>query len=280
LLAHSIEVELNFPTAVNAYLTPAESQGFGAHCDDHDVLILQIQGSKIWHLYNDTDLPPHVSPETIDTAELPLPTDLRLEVGDVLYVPRGRIHAAETTSEPSIHLTVAINAPTVHALITNALNSLSFRDDRVYARLPPRYLDDEGACASLGVLLRDIVRIVEDPSVIAEGRGGLEDILLRRGRCPAVGPVVWNSIGIDGQTPVVRYQPLYSRVMAVAGGVVLQFADQSVSAGPDCELAMLFLSSCTERFRVCDLPGLRAVQQTDLARKLIETGFLVRLPDD
>jgi bifunctional lysine-specific demethylase and histidyl-hydroxylase NO66 len=280
LLTRSLEVELNFQTSVNAYLTPAESQGFAAHCDDHDVLVLQIQGSKIWHLYKDTDLPPHVLQPNIDTAVLPLPTDLHLEVGDVLYVPRGRINATETTSEPSIHLTIGITAPTMHTLITNALHRLSFRDDRVYARLPPRYLGDEGACASLDVLVRDMLRTAEDPSVIAETLDAIEGALVRRGRCAAVGPVVWNSIGIGGRTPVVRYQPLYSRVKAVAGGVVLQFADQSVSAGPDYELAMLFLSRCTERFRVCDLPGLRAAQQTELARTLIDSGFLVRLPDD
>jgi ribosomal protein L16 Arg81 hydroxylase len=57
-LAHSIEVELNFPIQVNAYITPPASQGLVPHYDDHDVLILQIQGSKIWHLYDGPDVPP------------------------------------------------------------------------------------------------------------------------------------------------------------------------------------------------------------------------------
>ena len=46
-LAHSIEAELNFATKVNDHVTPPESQGFVPHDDDHDVLILQIQGSKL-----------------------------------------------------------------------------------------------------------------------------------------------------------------------------------------------------------------------------------------
>jgi lysine-specific demethylase/histidyl-hydroxylase NO66 len=33
-------------------------------------------------------------------------------------------------------------------------------------------------------------------------------------------------------------------------------------------------------FRVRDLPGLTAAQQTELARALIVSGFLIRLPDD
>ena len=51
-LARSLEVELNFPAQVNAYITPPQSSGLVPHYDDHDVLILQIQGSKTWDLYS------------------------------------------------------------------------------------------------------------------------------------------------------------------------------------------------------------------------------------
>ena len=279
-LSHSIEVELNFPTQVNAYVTPPESRGFVPHYDEHDVLILQVQGCKTWHLY-DADIPPHEMErrEAVDTAALPLSTELLLEVGDVLYMPRGRVHGAETDSEPSLHLTVGIHAPTVLMLMIRALHSLSLRDDRVHTRLPPRYLDDPGIRASLEAPVRDIVRTVEHPSVIAESLDVLEDALVRRGRCPPVGQIS-NAVGIDGQTLVVKYQPLYSRVTGVASGVALQFAQLSINAGHDHKAAMLFVSSSTEPFRVRDLPGLTAAQQTELARTLIVSGFLVRLPDD
>jgi hypothetical protein len=280
-LSHSIEVELNFPTRVNAYITPAESTGFIPHYDPHDVLILQIQGSKTWHLCNDAAVSPHEMHrrEGVVTAGFPLPTEVRLEAGDTLYLPRGRVHAAETGSEPSTHLTVGIHAPTVLTLLTHVLHSLSLGDDRVHARLPPRHLDDAGVRATLGDLVHDITSTVEDPGVIAAGLGAMEDVLVRRGRCPPVGQVS-NTVGIDGQTPVVKYQPLYSRVTTVAGGIALQFAQLSISAGADHEPAMLFLSRSTEPFRVGDLPGLSATQQTELARTLIVSGFLVRVPDD
>jgi bifunctional lysine-specific demethylase and histidyl-hydroxylase NO66 len=281
-LTHAIEVELNFATKVNAYVTPPESQGFLAHYDEHDVLILQIQGSKIWHLYNGADVPPHEMRrrEPVDMAGLPLPTDVRLEAGDVLYLPRGRVHAAEATSEPSVHLTVGIHAPTLLALVTRALYSLSFSDDRVHTQLPPRHLDDPDVRASVVGLVRDIVRALEEPSVIAEGLGSLEEDLVKRGRCPPVGQAISDAIGIDEQTLVVKYQPLYSRVTEVAAGVALQFAQLAINAGSDHKEALQFLSKSTEPFRVCDLPGLAAAQQTELARTLIVSGFLVRLPVD
>jgi bifunctional lysine-specific demethylase and histidyl-hydroxylase NO66 len=282
-LAHSIEVELNFATKVNAYVTPPGSQGFLAHYDEHDVLILQIQGSKVWHLYDGVDVPPHEMrrQEPVDMAGLPLPTDVRLQAGDVLYLPRGRIHAAEATSDPSVHLTVGIHAPTLLALVTRALYSLSFSDDRVHTQLPPRHLDDPAVRAGVDAVVRDVVKALEEPGVIADGLGSLEEDLVKRGRCPPVGQGISDAVGIDEQTLVVKYQPLYARVTDVSGGgVALQFAQLVINAAPDHREALEFLAKSTEPFRVCDLPGLSAAQQTELARTLIVSGFLVRLPGD
>jgi cupin superfamily protein len=281
-LAHSIEVELNFPVQVNAYITPPATKGLVPHYDDHDILILQIHGSKTWHLYHGPDVPPHElrrDDRRIAIDGLPLLTDLCLEVGDVLYLPPGQVHAAETNSEPSAHLTVGIHPPTVFALVGAALNSQRFHDDRLNAFLPPRYLDDADVRATLGILMRDAARIVEDPDAIAGGLDTLADAVVRRGKCPPIGPIS-NATGIDEHTLVRKYQPLYSRVKVVDDGVALKFASLSIGARPDHEAAMRFISSSTEPFRVRDLPELRAEQQIELARSLIVSGFLVRLTDD
>ncbi|GBE63693.1 hypothetical protein MFM001_01550 [Mycobacterium sp. MFM001] len=280
-LTHSIEVELNFPTRVNGYITPPGSAGFVPHYDPHDVLVLQIQGSKVWYLSNDDAVPPHEMhrPDTVATPELSSPTELRLEAGDVLYLPRGRVHGAETQSEPSVHLTVGIHAPTVLTLMTHVLHALSLRDNGMHARLPPRHLDDARVRAGLTDLVRDVVRSVEDPSAIAEGLEAMEEVLVRRGRCPPVGQIS-NAVGIDGNTLVVKYQPLYSRVVADTASVGLQFAQLLIRVTPEHKAAMQFVSRSTEPFRVRDLPELPAEQQTALARTLITTGYLVRLPDE
>ena len=77
---------------------------------------------------------------------------------------------------------------------------------------------------------------------------------------------------------VKKYQPLYSRVTTANDRVALHFAQLSITVSPDHKAAMLFASGSTEPFRVCDLPGLRPAQQTELARSLIVSGFLVRCP--
>lgn len=281
-LLHAIEVELNFATQVNAYFTPPESQGFVPHYDEHDVLIMQLRGSKIWHLYDGIDVAPRAAlrHEPVAADVLPSPTDVCLKVGDVLYLPGGRVHAAEATSEVSVHLTVGVLAPTLLLLVTRALNSLSGSDDRVHTQLPPRYLDDPDVRATLGVLVHDVVEALEQPNAISAGLGSLADDLVRRGQSPPVGQAITNAIGIAGHVRVAKYQPLFSRVTETADGVALHFAQLVVSAAPDHSEALQFLSKSTEPFRVCDLPGLSEAQQTDLARTLIVNGFLVRLPGD
>ncbi|WP_293334577.1 JmjC domain-containing protein [Mycobacterium sp.] len=280
-LARSIEVELNFPVQVNAYVTPPGSRGLVPHYDDHDVLILQVHGSKIWHLYDEAHIPPHqmmLRDKAVPADGLPPPTDLRLNVGDVLYLPRGLVHAADSEDVPSVHLTVGIHAPTTLTLVIGALHALSFHDDGLNAQLPPRHLDDAGVHASLGVLMQDAVRAVEDPSAVDKGLDALADVLVRRGHSPPIGPASQAGT-LHGQALLTRYTPLYSRVKAVAGGFALQFAKLSITAGADHQSALVFVSSSTKPFRVCDLPGLRAEQQIALARKLIVSGFLIRLPD-
>src|ERR1700744_616710 len=225
-LLHAIEVELNFATQINAYFTPPESQGFVPHYDEHDVLILQLRGSKIWHLYDGVDVAPRavLRHQPVAADMLPAPTDVLLEVGDVLYVPGGRVHAAEATSEGSVHLTLGVIAPTLLLLVTRALNSLSGSEDRVHTQLPPRYLDDPDVQATLGGLVRDVVEALERPSVIAEGLGSLADDLVRRGQSAPVGQAVTNAIAIGGQVRVAKYQPLFSRVTETPDGVALHFA--------------------------------------------------------
>ncbi|ORB03631.1 cupin [Mycobacterium mantenii] len=281
-LAHSIEVELNYPIQVNAYITPPETQGLIPHYDDHDVFFLQVHGSKLWHLYDGPSVPPReLQPEknkAVAIDGLPLRADLRLEVGDVLYLPRGQVHAAETNSEPSAHLTVGFHPPTMLTLAIAALSAQRFHDDRLNAYLPPRHLDDADVQADLADLLRDAVKAVEDQGAVARGLDVLADRLVRRGRIPPIGPAS-NAARIDGQTLVRKYQPLYSRVRAVDGGVALRFAGLSVRAGTDHKAAMLFIARSAEPFRVCDLPGLGAQEQIELARSLIVSGFLVRVQD-
>src|SRR5207248_1065825 len=62
-LCRSLEGPLGATALANLYWTPPGSQALAAHWDGHDVLVLQIAGSKRWQVYDapvslPTDLPP------------------------------------------------------------------------------------------------------------------------------------------------------------------------------------------------------------------------------
>ena len=48
--AGALTTDLGHPVQVNAYITPASSQGFSAHYDVHDVFVLQVAGEKRWRI--------------------------------------------------------------------------------------------------------------------------------------------------------------------------------------------------------------------------------------
>ena len=103
-LCRSLEATLTHPVQANAYLTPPVAQGLKLHADPHDVFAVQIHGQKRWVVEPDGE-----------------PSwDLVLDPGDVLYLPAGTRHAAQTVEEPSLHLTLGIKTITWRSLIERA----------------------------------------------------------------------------------------------------------------------------------------------------------------
>jgi hypothetical protein len=156
----SLEAYLGHPVQANMYLTPANAQGFAAHHDTHDTLILQVEGHKHWKLYDmpiplplprqDT-LPPGVEPG-------PVQNDFVLNAGDTLYMPRGVIHEALTSDSYSMHITVGIKvwtwADALARLVSRALDACE-QEVAFRRALPLRFTEaDEAALArGLGPLL-------------------------------------------------------------------------------------------------------------------------------
>lgn len=96
----------------NAYLTPPKSQTFPMHWDGHDVLILQLRGSKRWTLLEPAIQPPHrfkFGPESASLFAKLEPRDARLRPGDFLYLPKGLPHQARTGAGASLHLTFGLH---------------------------------------------------------------------------------------------------------------------------------------------------------------------------
>ncbi|SDE56138.1 cupin domain-containing protein [Auraticoccus monumenti] len=146
-LAH----DLGHPVQANAYITPPQNRGFSDHYDVHDVFVLQVEGSKRWIIHE----PVHPDPlrdqpwtdrraAVEEAARGEAVVDTVLEPGDVLYLPRGWLHAAEAQGAVSIHLTLGVHIWTRFAvaeqLVQAALRSLQ-DDPAMRATLPLGPLD-------------------------------------------------------------------------------------------------------------------------------------------
>ena len=133
----SLAAELGHATQCNAYVTPAgDAQGFDFHHDTHDVFVLQVSGRKRWTIHEPVlrlPLPsqPRAGDGLVADGAEPL-MDVILEPGDCLYLPRGFVHAASTTDQHSVHLTIGVLSTTwydvLQDLLSLASSSEAFRD--------------------------------------------------------------------------------------------------------------------------------------------------------
>lgn len=119
-LARHLEHWLRTAIQVNLYASWTDTEGFGTHWDDHDVIVVQLDGAKRWRLYGPTRTAPMhrdvAAPE--EPPEQPV-ADLVLTAGDVLYLPRGWWHAvAASEGQHSLHLTCGLQTTTGADLIT------------------------------------------------------------------------------------------------------------------------------------------------------------------
>ncbi|HEX8474836.1 MAG TPA: cupin domain-containing protein [Pyrinomonadaceae bacterium] len=168
-LCHRLEQVFSFPLRANLYSTPATAQGAQRHYDNHDILVLQISGRKRWLISEPLVALPleHVPPLSFerrteelkyrrggptrgrgdigdDVARTPL-RDIVLEAGDLLYLPRGFVHEAKTSTEASLHVTLGIHVLTWLDLLSVALGQMSNRDERFRRALPVGFANESGA---------------------------------------------------------------------------------------------------------------------------------------
>jgi lysine-specific demethylase/histidyl-hydroxylase NO66 len=187
-----LSTELGHPVQANAYVTPPQNRGFDDHYDVHDVFVLQIEGTKRWIIHE----PVHVDPlrgqpwtdrrsAVAEAAQGEAYIDTVLEPGDVLYLPRGWLHAAQAQGKVSIHLTLGIHSWTRHALAEHlaqaALEALC--DDPGMRRSLPMGVDGpEGEIAAVRERLAAAVLEADTTSLFQRARRG-------QGRPAPLGPV-------------------------------------------------------------------------------------------
>lgn len=107
------------------FYTPPHTSSLPVHVDEQNNLVIQVSGTKHWTLYPQRRPRPvfgfgkhALTASDLAGAE---PRTVTLEPGDVLLLPRGVPHRAETTNEASLHLDVNLVLPSaVHDMLLGA----------------------------------------------------------------------------------------------------------------------------------------------------------------
>lgn len=117
--------------SANLYVTPPHLQTLEAHYDLHDVIVLQLYGSKKWTIAPSDQLPVKHENLKLDYLLKEQGQTLELQQGDLLYLPRGFAHKAIAGKKGSSHIAIGVYVlkyfHVLESLLEEAKKKLFFR---------------------------------------------------------------------------------------------------------------------------------------------------------
>lgn len=159
-ICRELEARWGGKSTARAFTTIAANDGFSTHFDIEPAIIVQLEGSKHWKLYEQLiKYPLHVMNRDIrNDTSLSLVEELTLHPGDILFIPGGVPHSASCANEHSLHLAITVSAFTAADFI-NFLATGHSQDTEILRT--PIYLDDERA---IDIVAQGIRRFIEQLS--------------------------------------------------------------------------------------------------------------------
>jgi lysine-specific demethylase/histidyl-hydroxylase NO66 len=278
--ASGLSADLGHPVQINAYITPARSQGFSAHYDVHDVFVIQVHGTKSWRIHRPVVPDPlrdqpwsDYRTEVERRATEPPLIEAVLEPGDVLYLPRGYLHSATALGDVSAHLTVGVHPVTRYAIV-EALTKLAADDPQLRSSLPLGFDLGSDLAAQLAETVEQLVVRVR--------RADVADVepLLVRSWLPAAKPApispIAQAVALHALTvdDAVQRRPALRYTIAIGDQVVLRLTSRTLRLPLATAPAVRALLS-GDRFRVGDLPGLDPDDAIVLVRRLLKEAVVV-----
>ncbi|MFJ2867115.1 cupin domain-containing protein [Kitasatospora sp. NPDC087314] len=269
LLAAQLERWLRTGVQVNLYASWTGTEGFGVHWDDHDVVVVQLDGAKRWRVYGPTRaVPMHRDTEMPESPPGEPIVDLVLTAGDVLYLPRGWWHAvAASEGVHSLHITCGLQSATGADLLT-WLSEILRTHEAVRADLP-RFDTTEEQCRFLETIGKLVAAELERTDLITRFSAA-RDAMERARLAPSLPYVA--AAPPDGALRVrlVTARPAFSTgpgntIRLTAGGEEWTFAAKTQ--------AMLVLLADGENHTLAELAlaaGISLTQAAGLVTELVD----------
>lgn len=272
-LCRELGQDLSARLQTNVYLTPADRQGFRVHYDTHGVFVLQVSGRKRWMLWDDPlELPLPGQPHTAHTPPDGDPTArFVLEPGDMLYVPHGYWHAAESLDEPSLHITAGIFPVTWLELIVEAVSSAGLEVADLRRSLPAGFARGSWSADEGRVRYAELLELLREPERLERALAACRTAVEERQPRSLDGALrsVLASSELGLQAELQRVSSSVMEVSApIAGRVELRADGRALALPAEAEPAARFIASIP-RFRVAEIPGLDDEGRSVLARRLV-----------
>jgi len=248
------------------------------HFDDHDLIVVQLRGTKRWYVSNE---PPGLNNawQTIpdDPAKLGAHTILDLVPGDLLYVPRGTQHTVDSEAE-SVPLSIGFTPLTVRDALIAAIDHASDLDRALrmtlggplalqllnsrFERLQPPVMEG----------LARLVSALRTPGVLGaalQRRSSKAVAALPQLPQPDPAPVV------QMDTVLIRAETAFCHLTASPQRIDFAFPGGHVYIHRGAEESLVYMAN-TSRFRVRDIPGaIDDEVRLSLANRLVGLGFLL-----
>jgi hypothetical protein len=284
-----LEQILTYPVKANLYCTPKGNAGLNAHFDRHDVLVLQIGGTKRWRVFHDRiesalarlPLLPFESRiqvvERFDRlnyveARKSLSHDITLKVGDALYIPKGFVHEAWTEEESSDHITLGF-----HPISVSDLIAVSVREAALEMQGLWRSVNLNGsttAWTNAAPTPDDIFRWISENVNFRELGASIARNFVRSRARPSRASGQKPKIRLHGASLLCKEDEAIWIVQAAEESMRIIYDNKTMTCPAETEEALRFILS-TEHFTPSALPGpLTANAKVVLARTLVNANLV------
>ncbi|MEM1285551.1 MAG: cupin domain-containing protein [Pseudomonadota bacterium] len=271
----------------NIYLTPAHSQGFRAHYDNHDVLVQQVEGTKEWRIYDHpVELP--LNTQAFNPHDVPIGEETDrfvLEPGDMVYVPRGLTHDAVATDQTSLHITTGLMTRSWADLLTEAMVDVAHRDPAFRASLPQGYAQDAFDSAAMAETFARLAQRFAQKATLDPLLDQIRDEFIAN-RVPRVPGQMSELARLPGLTAASKVSAQPQLIYQTREGLD---PDGSPTVHISCQGTEIVLPAHTKKaveaclsadhMSIRDLPGeLSADDKLVLAKRFIREGLMVSHP--
>lgn len=146
--ATALEMGVGGHVTCNAYMSRDARKAFPSHFDTMEVFALQIEGKKVWRVYEGRfDGPmerpgcsyPYFDQDFHERAKGAVAFEVELQPGDLLYIPAGVYHDALASTDACLHLSFGVTRPAVLDYFSWLVKSLD--DLPEFRAALPDYLD-------------------------------------------------------------------------------------------------------------------------------------------